>query len=65
MSWQTNTVTFVRCDDERHIGDATFRIETGFAAPIPEFMAREGWTYNHALGFHRCPRCSKRIRGLN
>lgn len=65
MSWQTNTVTFVKCDDVVHAGDTVFRIETGFAAPIPETMAQAGWTYNHELGFHRCPKCTTRWRRRN
>lgn len=65
MSWQTNTVTFVKCDDAGHDKDPVFRIETSFAANIAQAMAIKGWTYNHDLDFHRCPKCTAKWKRRN
>jgi hypothetical protein len=65
MTWQTNTFTYVKCDDAHHDGDRIFKVETAFWKSIPEALVTEGWTYNHALLFHRCPRCTRRYARLN
>lgn len=65
MTWKTNLVIFVACDDSSHEQDPVSRIEGGFDADIPKAMAAAGWSYNHAKQFHRCPTCTARWKRRN
>lgn len=65
MTWETNCVTFVRCDDAQHDGDPVLKLETGFAISAGEALALRGWSYNHEHKIHRCPPCTTRFRRRN
>lgn len=65
MSWQTNSVTFVSCDDRHHTGDAVAKIETAFNITAGTALAAMGWSYNHKRGVHRCPACTALLTRRN
>lgn len=65
MTWETNCVTFVRCDDPLHGDDPVSRIETGFDISCGQALAAYGWSYSHDRQFHRCPICTQRHRRSN
>lgn len=65
MTWRTNCVTFVQCDDAGHVGDPVERLETGFGIAAGDALAAKGWSYNHDQNFHRCPPCTERFRRRN
>lgn len=65
MTWETNCVTFVRCDDVGHGDDPVVRVETGFDIACGQALAKLGWSYNHSKQFHRCPKCTARAGRMN
>lgn len=65
MTWETNTITFVRCDDAGHVGDPVMKLETGFDITAGMALHKAGWSYNHSKNFHRCPPCTLRYRRVN
>lgn len=60
MTWLTNSVTFIACNDPNHIGDPVCKLETGFASSARKAMKDSGWGYDHPLGVHVCPDCITR-----
>lgn len=60
MTWKTNSVTFVECDDPRHDGDVRAMVETSYLMSARDAMKREGWGYDHATEVHICPTCVTR-----
>lgn len=65
MTWETNTITFVRCDDAQHGDDPVIKLETGFDITAGKALAVKGWSYNHEHKIHRCPKCTQRFRRRN
>lgn len=63
--WLTNQVTFVTCDDRRHVGDPIHKVEISFAHNLREQMMRAGWGYDHDKNYHVCPVCVGRNVRMN
>jgi hypothetical protein len=57
MTWLSNSVTFVRCDDAKHDGDPITKVETGYMATAREALRSRGWGYLHGDHHHTCPDC--------
>lgn len=60
MTWKTNSVTFVQCDDPNHAGDSIHRVETSYTNTARAGMQSSGWGYDHDKGLHICPQCVSR-----
>lgn len=65
MSWETNSVTFVKCDDLAHQGDRVAKIETAFNISARDALLSDGWHYYSVQARHKCPVCSRRAARRN
>jgi hypothetical protein len=65
MSWETSSITFVKCDGPMHVGDPVAKIETGFNTTARAALIKNGWSYLHDRGLHFCPACVKSLGRAN